>query len=123
MLARMRGLKVVQAKGRVYCYHRATGKRLQAAPTLFRGLWVATPELLAEVAALEASPTTPKPGSVYELIASYRASPAFADLSERSKKDYRRVLLWMGDRAGKESPRALTSVRAREIRDHACHDE
>lgn len=117
--ARLQGVKIVQSKGRVYAYHRATGKRLKATPTIFAGQWSATPALLAEVAAIEAARATIKPGSVHALFASYRDSRAFAELSERTKKDYRRILIWMGDRAGTESPRSLTPVRAREIRDNA----
>lgn len=116
---RLQGVKIVQAKGRVYAYHRATGKRLKATPKFVAGEWSATPELTAEVAAIEAARATIKPDSVHALFVSYRASRAFEELSERTKKDYRRILIWMGDRAGTESPRSLTPVRAREIRDVA----
>lgn len=116
---RLKGIKIVQAKGRVYAYHRETGTRLKSPPTIVAGQWAATPALLAEVAEIEAKKPAPKSDSVHALIASYRASRAFEELSERSKKDYRRILIWMGDRAGNESPRGLTPVRAREVRDVA----
>jgi len=116
---RLKGIKIVQAKGQVYAYHRATGKRLKSPPSIVAGQWSATSQLLAEVAAIEAARTEIKPDSVHALIVSYRASRAFEELSDRSKKDYRRILIWMGDRAGNESPRALTPVRAREVRDVA----
>ncbi len=119
MWARMTGIKIVQAKGRVYAYHRATGKRLRSPPLIHGGQWVATPELLAEVAALEKTPTTPKPGSVSALTWSYRKSPAFAELSEVTQGDYVKVIDWIRDRAGDESPNGLTPSRAREIRDAA----
>lgn len=115
---RLQGVKIVQAKGRVYAYHRGTGKRLKAAPTMVGGQWSATPALIAEVAAIEAVKSV-KAGTVHALIASYREARAFGELSDRTKKDYRAILIWMADRAGNESPRLLTPVRAREIRDVA----
>lgn len=116
---RMAGLKIVRSKGRVYAYHRATGKRLTASPRRVAGAWVASPELTAEVAALEALPSTPKAGTVHALLVSYRASRSFDELKPRTKIDYRRCMNWICDRAGTESPRGLAPVRAREIRDKA----
>lgn len=120
---RVKGLKIVRSKGRVYVYHRSSGKRLKAVPTERAGQWIITPELAAEIAALETSQTTPRAGSVTALITSYRKSESFTELSKRSQADYRGVMDWIRDRAGDSAPAGLTSVRVREIRDAAVRQK
>lgn len=85
----VRGVKRAVAKGHVYYYHRATGKRLRADPADARAF-------LAEVAALDAGapPATPVelPGSLGALVAAYRASPEFlGTLKPATRKSYERV--------------------------------
>ncbi|MCL4716716.1 MAG: hypothetical protein KJZ75_17530 [Hyphomonadaceae bacterium] len=116
---RLKGIKIVRANGRVYAYHRMTGKRLKAAPTYVAGHWVGTPALIAEVAALDKAPPQFRLGSVAALMASYKKSDAFTELAERTREDYAAVIMWMRNRSGNESPKGLTPVRAREIRDVA----
>jgi hypothetical protein len=86
-LIRIRGINRVTAKGRVYYYHRATGKRLRA------DLSDAT-AFSAEVAALDqgkrAAITGTKPASLGGLIAAYRAAPGFLELAVDTRKGYQR---------------------------------
>jgi integrase len=86
MLVRVKGVKKVRAKGRLYYYHRATGTRLSGAP--------GSPEFLAEIAALErrAKDNGPLPGTLAALAVAYKRSPEFGDLAPRTKRDYDRVL-------------------------------
>jgi hypothetical protein len=73
-LIRVRGINRVTAKGRLYYYHRASGKRIQADPN-------DAAAFAAEVAALNANkpiddPKT-QPGTLGGLIAAYRSASAF----------------------------------------------
>jgi hypothetical protein len=96
---------------------------LQTAPIQRGGKWVVTPELVAEIAALERTRASPKAGSVAAMMDSYRKSESFTELSERSQSDYLKVLAWIRDRAGDASPSGLTTVRVREIRDAAVRNK
>jgi integrase len=84
---RVRGLNRVTAKGRVYYYHRATGKRIQADPS-------DPAAFAAEVAALNVgtvkSAIASKPGTVGGLITAYRAASAFQELAPDTRKGYQR---------------------------------
>lgn len=116
---KVKGLKIVVSRGHVYAYHRATGEPLEAKPVRRGGAWFCTPELLAEIASLESTSSSPRAGSVAAMIDSYKGSDAFTELSDVSKSDYSKVMRWILDRAGEASPLGLTAVRAREIRDLA----
>jgi integrase len=86
-LIRVRGINRVTAKGRVYYYHRASGKRLRADPS-------DATAFSAEVAALDqgkrAAITGTKPASLGGLIAAYRAAPGFLELAVDTRKGYQR---------------------------------
>lgn len=98
MIVRVKGIKRVRSKGRVYHYHRATGKRITAPPN--------SAAFIAEVRQLDAAPITDrtakprhetrpapyKAGTWGALVAAYRASPEFSRLADRTKRDYGRVL-------------------------------
>lgn len=83
MVIRMKGVKRVTAKGRVYYYHRKTMTRLPGEPgtTLFMDAMAAaakgTPEAI--------------PGTLGGIIAAYRAAPEFTGLGERTRSDYQKV--------------------------------
>ena len=83
----VRGINRVTAKGRVYYYHRATGKRIKADPA-------DAIAFAAEVAALNAGTIkeriAAKPGTVGGLITAYRGSSAFLELAPDTRKSYQR---------------------------------
>lgn len=78
----LKGLKKATAKGRVYWYHRATGKRLKSE--------FGTAEFIAEVSALDkfTNNLSVNPRSLGALIEAYKRSPDFQRLAIRTKKDY-----------------------------------
>ena len=85
---KVHGVNRVRAKGRVYYYHRATGKRIHADPN-------DAAAFSAEVAALNANnpQTTIKalPGTLGRLIAEYRGASAFLNLAPDNRKGYQRA--------------------------------
>ena len=85
---KVRGVNRVRAKGRVYYYHRATGKRIQADPS-------DAAAFAAEVAALHASKpaitAVVRPGTLGGLIAAYRGASAFLELASDTQKGYQRA--------------------------------
>ena len=86
VIMHVRGVKRAKAKGRVYYYHRVTGKRIQAE--------FGTAEFAQEVAALDRSVigTENRPESLGALIALYKTSPEYNRLAARTKKDYSEIL-------------------------------
>lgn len=85
---KVRGVNRVRAKGRVYYYHRATGKRIHADPN--DGAAFA-----AEVATLSIdksqSTSEARPGTLGGLITSYRSASAFLELAPDTRKGYQRA--------------------------------
>jgi integrase len=86
MVIRIRGVKAVRSKGRLYYYHRKTMTRLPGEPgtTVFM-------DRLRELEAGLAKPKNPLPGALGALIRDYRRSPEFASLADRTRADYLRV--------------------------------
>lgn len=81
---KVRGVKLYKSRGKLYAYHRATGKRIKAA--------IGTAAFLAEIERLDAKkPPDAKPGTLGALIAAYRASPEFTELAPRTRTDYQHV--------------------------------
>lgn len=100
-ILKIHGIKIARAKGRVYYYHRASGKRIAASPR--------SPEFLLEVAQLSVEAArAPKrkivrhhgSGTWGALVAAYRASPEFAKLADRTKRDYENVLRYLASLDG-----------------------
>lgn len=87
MIVRIKGVKTVKAKGRLYHYHRRSGVSLPgpAGSPAF---------LLALKAAQDRSSGTSKtsPGSLGGLVTAYRASPEFVRLAPGTARNYRMVL-------------------------------
>lgn len=83
----VRHVNRVTAKGRVYYYHRPTGKRIKADPG-------DAAAFAAEVAALNAGARSidneTRPDTVGGLIAAYKRSPQFLELAADTKKSYLR---------------------------------
>jgi integrase len=125
MIVRVRGIKRVRAKGRVYYYHRATGTRLIAPP--HSAAFIAEVHRLdkaTEGSLISAKPrheprTAPhKAGTWGALVAAYRASPEFSRLAARTKRDYGQVLDYLA--ALDDMPLIqITSAACLKIRDRA----
>lgn len=88
---RVKGLQRFRDKrnGKVYCYHRKTGKRLKAT--------FGTPEFLAEFAAITAKAQqkeeeNAKPKTFGQLVAVYLKSSWYTRLAPRTQKDYAKEL-------------------------------
>jgi integrase len=88
---RLKGLKRYRDRrdGRIYCYHRATGRRLKSD---FGGA-----EFLAEFAEIEAAHREQRrrektPRTLGEVAGLYTQSTRFAELAPRTKKDYLGIL-------------------------------
>ena len=83
---RIKGLKRYRSKDRWYSYHRATGKRIEAA--------YGTAAFVAEIALLEEriDKRFEKVGTVGALLASYRGSRAFRDLAPSSRGGYSKIM-------------------------------
>ncbi len=86
VVMRVKGIKRATAKGRVYYYHRATGKRIEAQ--------FGTAEFANEVALLDKQSTgiVQHPESLGALITLYKSSPEYQRLSPRSRQDYNLIL-------------------------------
>ena len=85
-VVRIKGFKIFSDRhGHQRCYHRKTGIKidLKAAP-------LGSAEFMVECARIAAltTVTTPKPGTLGQLIHEYRAHPAFTDLEPRTRADY-----------------------------------
>jgi integrase len=82
----VKGLNRYKSKGTTYCYHRKTGKRLNAT--------FGTAEFLNELEALERSLKIVKavPGSLGMVVAEYRQSPDWASLRPKTRLSYERAL-------------------------------
>jgi integrase len=85
MIIRLRGIKTYRSKGKVYHYHRATGKRMTSQPR--------TAAFVEEAARLDAlaAGKAEKPGTLGGLICAYRASPEWERKSALTRRDYQRI--------------------------------
>jgi integrase len=85
MIVRVRGVKKVRSKGRIYYYHRATNTRLPDDPR--------SAEFISKLRALEAKQqAAPGPGTLGGLITQYHASPEWSNLAPRTKAYYNKTL-------------------------------
>lgn len=109
MILRLKGVKVVRAKGALYYYHRKTMTRLPGLP--------GSAEFTAKLRELDgAKQAAGQPGTLGDLVALYRASPEYQQLAPGSKREYGKAIarlqtlyvLPLG---------ALTSDRIYEVRD------
>lgn len=109
-VVRVRGLKEYRVGDKLYRYHRASGKPID--PLL------AGEELAAEVARLNAlhQPADAKAGTLGGLFESYKRSPRFTTLAERTRSDYRKIMDYLAGIA--ETPLHLvTSGYVAKLRD------
>src|SRR4051794_27719002 len=79
------GVKVYRSRGKLYIYHRKTGRRVRSHP--------GTAAFLAEIERLDsgAAQPEPRPGTLGALIEAYRRSPEFAELAPRTRSDYQKI--------------------------------
>src|SRR5690348_11658023 len=87
MIMRIRGVKRVRSRGRVYFYHRATMTRLPGLP--------GSPEFMSRLHALNSRRTDPLPGSLGALIGAYRKSPEFQSRAGRTRQIYDAVFEYL----------------------------
>ena len=89
MIARLKNVQRIASKGKVYCYHRPTKTRIQAA--------YGTAAFIVEVTRLNAAleNAAPTPGTLGSLMAAYRASPDFKGRAERTRADYNSIMDWL----------------------------
>lgn len=117
-VVRVKGLKIVRAKGRRYIYHRATGERIDEEP--------GTPAFFQRLALLEArvAPSASKTklrydrGSLGELVERYRASPAYRELAPATRADYDAIFTWLEPMDALQTA-AIDSAAVMGIRDRA----
>jgi len=87
MRIKVSGLKrYTDRHGKVRLYHRASGTPID--PSLPGA------EIAAEVARLNKlhTPPAPKAGTLGGLLASWKSSPSFTELAERTRSDYRKIM-------------------------------
>lgn len=110
----LKNVHIVTAKGRQYVYHRPT-------KTSLTKLYRENPEAFAaKVAELNEQIETvaPTEGTVADVIAKYKASRYFLNLSDTSKSDYRRYLdFFAGTAVGKYPAHKLTAGQLEDLRD------
>lgn len=110
---RLKGIKIVRAKGRTYHYDRISGKRIEAEPN--------TQAYLDEVKTLRAGKEPDDrhgDGTWGALVKAYLASPKFGDLAPSTKADYLRVIEFL--KVGNREPvKAITRGDVRRTRDTA----
>lgn len=113
MTMRVKGIKRVRAKGRVYLYDRISGKRIEAAPN--------TQAFLDELKALRAGKEPSDrhgDGTFGALLKAYLASPKFGNLAPSTKAQYLHVIEFL--KAGSGAPvKTITRGDVRRTRDAA----
>jgi integrase len=108
---KVRGVKVYRSRGKVYAYHRKTGKRIRAP--------FGTAAFLTEVERLNgAQPADPRPGTLGSLIAAYRRSPEFLELAPRTRSDYQKMFDYLKPLDG-DPLIQITSAYVIDVRDAA----
>lgn len=118
-----KGLNRVRAKGRVYWYHRATGKRLKNDPNTAAGL--------LEIQALDAKvaqAARERSDSLAHIIAEYQKDDAgragrirpFRKLAERTQRDYQECIDYLGDDASAIFPADLKPRSVQKLVDDAA---
>ncbi len=83
--AKVPHINTVRAKGRTYYYHRRTGERLPDDP-------IEAALRAREINAGVTPSAVIVPGSFRDLVASYKGSPVYSSLKDRTRRDYARCL-------------------------------
>lgn len=90
MIVRIGGVNKVRAKGRIYYYHRKSGRRLPDDPRS-----PAFKDALDRLEAARPAISAGKTGTLGALIAAYRRSPEYARLADRTRHDYSLVFNYL----------------------------
>lgn len=114
MIFRVRGINKVRAKGRLYYYHRRTGKRIEAP--------YGTDAFALEVMRLNNDGARERPhrkdGTLGGLITAYREGPEFQELAARTRSDYQKIFDYLKPMDGVLVER-MTGPGVLKIRDKA----
>jgi integrase len=111
MIVRVKGVKKVRAKGRVYYYHRKTMTRLPDDPR--------STEFTAALHALDRKQELDaRPGTLGGVIQLYRASPDFIDLAANTRRNRQWVFDYLKPLAGMRLTE-IDSAFLYEVRDRA----
>lgn len=93
MLMKLKNVHRVRSKGQVYLYHRKSKARLdvdqngrQRSQSEIVSAWQAEEDKISGIAKNAA------PGTIGSLIAAFRASPEYARLADRTRKDYSKIM-------------------------------
>lgn len=116
MVIRVHGIKRVRAKGRLYYYHRRTGKRVPTelfAPGREHDLLVCIDRLNGK------AKVAPQDGTLGALVAAYKGSPDFTQLAPRTRKDYNKVFDSLADIDGMPLDSELDEEFVLGVRDKA----
>lgn len=110
--------KLATGERKVYWYHRATGKALEADPETAEGLLEVErlDRQAQKVSALSAHPE----GSLASLWTAYRDSPEWRGLKPRTRSDYQKVRDWLGPGAEKAIVRRIETKDVLKLRDKAA---
>lgn len=111
MILRLKHVKRVRAKGRIYWYHRITGERLSVNPE------DRAARVLNINATLKGTARRITLGSVADLITQYRASPEFHGLRERTRREYLGYLDLLGEMWGSQPITAIERKHVLALRD------
>ena len=120
MIIRLKGIKKVKSKGRVYYYHRATNTRILSE--------YGTAGFIAEINALDAKKPAPRdahaPNTWNWLVQKYRTddNPEWAKLASSTQADYNRVFNWLVDPAGDKSKLGLRGLSLDKIDTAGVYD-
>lgn len=101
----LKGIHTVRSGGKVYVYAWRGGPRIKAAP--------GTPEFMAEYNRVVAGREAPSVGTMFGLIAAFKASSEFTTRAEKTRRDYLRYLTLIEERFGRMPLAALQHPMAR----------
>lgn len=84
------GLNAIEKNGKIYAYHRKSKTALKTRP-------IGSPEFQIEYDAAEGKPRAaerPRPGTLAECFAAFRATKRFKALALRTRKEYEAAMRW-----------------------------
>ncbi len=107
---KVKHVRKVRSKGRVYHYHQVTGERLSADPD-------ERIERVVEINAGLGKPTRPRAGALAAVATEYRKSPEYKGLRPKTRKNYLRYLDLLCERWGAFSVAGIRRKHVLALRD------